>query len=51
MKKGRQDPRELVGGQKLFLVNLEPRIIGEVPEGMFFDIGYADGLLPALAQP
>jgi tRNA-binding protein len=24
---------------------------GEVSEGMLFDIGYADGLLPALAIP
>jgi tRNA-binding EMAP/Myf-like protein len=33
-------------------VNLEPRrILGEVSEGMLFDIGYADGLTPVLAVP
>ena len=37
---------------ELFVVNLEPRtMMGEVSEGMLFDIGYADGLLPATAQP
>lgn len=24
---------------------------GEVSEGMLFDIGYADGIIPVLAQP
>ncbi|MCU0861538.1 MAG: hypothetical protein MUE65_04385 [Methanomassiliicoccales archaeon] len=52
MKKEREDPRELVGRQALFVVNLEPRkIMGEVSEGMLFDIGYTDGILPAMAQP
>jgi len=33
-------------------VNLEvKRMAGEVSEGMLFDIGYADGLPPALAMP
>ena len=42
----------IVGVQALFVVNLRPRTIrGEVSEGMLFDIGYADGLRPALAQP
>jgi tRNA-binding EMAP/Myf-like protein len=36
----------------LFVVNLEPRtIMGEVSEGMLFDIGSADGMTPALAVP
>jgi tRNA-binding EMAP/Myf-like protein len=36
----------------LFVVNLEPRVMmGEVSEGMLFDIGYADGISPALAVP
>jgi tRNA-binding protein len=33
-------------------VNLEPKtIMGEVSEGMLFDIGYADGVTPVLAVP
>jgi tRNA-binding protein len=52
LKQERADPRELVGRQALFVVNLEPkRMAGEVSEGMLFDIGYADGLTPALAVP
>ncbi len=48
----REDPRALVGRQALFVVNLEPRrMAGEVSEGMLFDIGYADGIRPALAVP
>src|SRR5436190_23919502 len=52
MKQERDDPREIEGKQALFVVNLEPRkTMGEVSEGMLFDIGYADGLKPALAVP
>jgi tRNA-binding protein len=52
MKAERANPQELVGRQALFVVNLEPRrMVGEVSEGMLFDIGYADGVLPALATP
>jgi len=52
MKAERANPQELVGRQALFVVNLEPRrMAGEVSEGMLFDIGYADGVLPALATP
>jgi methionine--tRNA ligase beta chain len=52
MKQERVDPRELVGRQALFVVNLEPRrMAGEMSEGMLFDIGYADGLTPVLAVP
>src|SRR5215210_6909493 len=41
MKQERDDPREITGKQALFVVNLEPRkIMGEVSEGMLFDIGY-----------
>jgi hypothetical protein len=40
------------GRQALFVVNLPPRnMAGEKSEGMLFDIGYADGLLPVLAIP
>jgi len=52
MKKERADPQELVGKQALFVVNLAPRkMAGIVSEGMLFDIGYEDGVLPALATP
>jgi tRNA-binding protein len=52
LRKERADVTELVGKQALFVVNLEPkRMAGEVSEGMLFDLGYADGLLPALAVP
>lgn len=52
MKKERSNPREIEGQQALFVVNLEPRqMMGETSEGMLFDIGYADGILPVLAKP
>ena len=52
MKQERQNPRELEGTQSLFVVNLEPRkMMGHTSEGMLFDIGYADGIVPALAIP
>ncbi len=52
MKQERDNPREIEGSQALFVVNLEPKkMLGEVSEGMLFDIGYADGLIPALAIP
>ncbi|MFL6227674.1 MAG: tRNA-binding protein [Pyrinomonadaceae bacterium] len=50
MKRERENPQEIVGRQALFVVNLEPRrMAGEVSEGMLFDVGYADGLVPVLA--
>ncbi|HMQ35761.1 MAG TPA: hypothetical protein PKD53_33960 [Chloroflexaceae bacterium] len=52
IKQERADPREIVGRQALVVVNLPPRKLrGVVSEGMLFDIGYADGLTPALATP
>ena len=52
MKQERANPQELVGRQALFVVNLEPRkMMGETSEGMLFDLGFADGLVPALAVP
>ena len=52
MKKERGNPREIEGRQALFVVNLEPRkMAGEVSEGMLFDIGYMDGVTPALSVP
>ena len=45
-------PREIEGKQALFVVNLPPRkMAGMVSEGMLFDIGYLDGINPALAVP
>jgi methionine--tRNA ligase beta chain len=52
LKKERSDPREIEGKQALFVVNLAPRKMkGVISEGMMFDIGYADGLVPVLAVP
>ena len=52
MKQERQNPHEVEGRQALFVVNLAPRkMMGEVSEGMLFDIGYADGIRPVLAVP
>ncbi|MEI8216397.1 MAG: tRNA-binding protein [Eubacteriales bacterium] len=52
MKKERDNPREIEGKQALFVVNLEPRkMLGLVSEGMLFDIGFVDGIVPVLAQP
>jgi methionine--tRNA ligase beta chain len=52
LKKERPDVTALVGKQALFVVNLEPRrMAGLLSEGMLFDIGYADGVVPVLAQP
>jgi methionine--tRNA ligase beta chain len=53
MKKERRDAKsEVEGRQALFVVNLAARkMAGEESQGMLFDIGYADGLLPALAVP
>jgi tRNA-binding protein len=48
----RENPQEIEGKQALFVVNLEPRkMAGELSEGMLFDLGYADGIIPALAVP
>jgi tRNA-binding protein len=52
MKKKRADVSEIVGRQALFVVNLAPRTMaGMASEGMLFDIGYEDGITPALAVP
>ena len=52
LKKERADFTEIQGKQALFVLNLEPRRIrGELSEGMLFDIGYADGIVPVLAVP
>lgn len=52
MKQERADPGAIAGTQALFVVNLEPKkMMGELSEGMLFDIGYADGFRPVLAVP
>jgi tRNA-binding protein len=52
IKQERSDPAEIQGRQALFVVNLEPRkMMGELSEGMLFDIGYTDGIPPVLAVP
>ena len=52
IKQERANPREIVGKQALFVVNLaERKMAGEVSQGMLFDIGYADGLTPCLLVP
>lgn len=52
MKKERDNPKEIEGQQALFVVNLAPKkMAGEISEGMLFDIGYTDGIIPVLAQP
>jgi len=52
LKTERQQPQDILGRQALFVVNLEPKtLMGEVSEGMLFDIGSADGITPALAVP
>jgi tRNA-binding protein len=52
IRRERENPQEIAGKQALFVVNLEPRkMAGELSEGMLFDLGYADGIPPALAMP
>ena len=52
IKQERADVAALVGRQALFVVNLPPRTMaGRTSEAMLFDLGHADGLLPALAVP
>ena len=52
MKQERANPREIEGLQALFVVNLEPKkMTGETSQGMLLDLGYADGITPALAIP
>ena len=49
MKGEREDVKEIEGVQALFVVNLEPReLMGELSEGMLFDIGYGSGGYPSL---
>jgi tRNA-binding protein len=48
----RRDPRVLIGRQALFYYNLpRKRIRGQVSEAMLCDVGYTDGIVPALLEP
>ena len=50
LKRERPDPAEIEGLQALFVVNLPSReMAGELSEGVLFDVGYADGVVPVLA--
>lgn len=53
IKQERLNAKEMEGRQALFVVNLKTRkMAGVQSEGMLFDIGYADGIIPAaLAMP
>jgi len=52
IKEERASPQEIEGKQALFVINLEPKkMMGEISEGMLFDIGYSDGITPVLAIP
>jgi tRNA-binding protein len=52
IKQERKNPKEIEGQQALFVINLKPRkMLGEVSEGMLFDIGYSDKITPVLAIP
>ena len=52
MKQERANLQAIADTQALFVVNLQPRkMMGELSEGMLFDIGYADGIQPVLAVP
>lgn len=52
IKQERENPKEIEGKQALFVINLESKkMMGEVSEGMLFDIGYSDKIGPVLAVP
>ena len=52
IRQEREHVAALIGRQALFVVNLEPRkMAGLTSEGMLFDLGYEDGIVPALAVP
>jgi methionine--tRNA ligase beta chain len=52
MKQERDNPKEIEGQQALFVVNLVPRkMMGIESEGMVFDLGYENGIVPVLSNP
>ncbi len=52
IKQERENPSEIKVKQALFVLNLpERKMAGEVSQGMLFDIGYEDKVIPCLATP
>lgn len=52
IKQERDNPKEIENRQALFIVNLpERKMAGELSQGMLFDIGFADNIVPCLAVP
>lgn len=52
MKKERENVKEVEGKQALFVINLEEKeMFGVKSQGMLFDIGYANKIIPVLALP
>jgi tRNA-binding protein len=52
LKQERANPIEIAGKQALFVLNIPVRkMVGEVSQGMLFDLGYTDGITPCLAVP
>ncbi len=52
IRQERADPTEIKGSQALFILNLpERKMAGELSQGMLFDLGFEDGIKPALCQP
>lgn len=52
IKQERENPKEIENKQALFILNLvERKMAGEISQGILFDIGYADKVIPCLAMP
>jgi tRNA-binding protein len=52
IRQERRDPKVLVGRQALFFCNVPHQTIrGQRSEAMLCDVGYADGLAPAILEP
>lgn len=51
-KTERENPKEVIGKQAVFIVNLEPRkMCGFTSECMIYDCGFQDGIIPCLITP
>lgn len=52
IKQERENPKEIEGKQALFVVNMPPKeMFGIKSEGMLFDLGYENKIVPVLAVP
>ncbi len=53
IRQERENPREIEGKQasSWSTWNRERKMMGEISEGMLFDLGYADKITPVLAVP